>query len=136
MPDPACVLSHALPPVPAGMNAVDVELSRMQGEVVSLEQRIASKKLELIVAPSGLDKGTESAAKLYERMTSFRLMGILFVMKDFLASLNTLNKLFQFRLLTYHGVMADLELTKRTIRLTFLGEKGVQVMWILENPRA
>lgn len=53
-------------------------------------------------------------------------MGILFVLKDFLGILNDLNRLLQFRLLTYKGIMMGVERANRKLRWQFLGENGVQ----------
>lgn len=55
------------------------------------------------------------------------MRGILYVLKYFLALLNELNKMFQYRLLTYNGVKAELERAKRGLKLQFLGDKGVKV---------
>lgn len=92
-----------------------------------MRQKISASRRQHQVAMPGEAKGVEFAACLLERMSSFRMMGILYVLKDFLAILNELNKMFQFRLLTYSGVKAELERARRRLKLQFLGDKGVKV---------
>lgn len=98
----------------------------MENKIATCEHQIAASRLQHQNVSAIEEKGNAPAASLIERLSSFRIMGILFVMVDLLGILNELNRLFQFRLLTYKGFTEDLSRTNRKLTRYFLGPNGVQ----------
>lgn len=76
----------------------------------------ADSNTELYV-PSGAEAARDpTVARLLERMSSFRVMDIIFVLRDSRAILDELNELFQFRIPTYSRIRMYLERAKRNLR--------------------
>lgn len=115
-------LAATLVPQPAGIHNLEPQMSAVQQREASLRQKVVTSRLQhRAVSPGAKAEIDPTAARLVERMSSFRVMGILFVLRDFLAILDELNTLFQFRLPTYSGVGTDLDRAKRKPRLWFFG---------------
>ena len=114
-----CRVAAAQEPIP--------RVALLRQEELSLRKKIAASKFRHQVAQPGEAKGIVAGASLLEQMSSFRLMGTLYVLKDFLAILNEMNKPFQYRLLTYNGIVADVERAKRNLTMQFLGDSGVKM---------
>ncbi|CAM9558335.1 unnamed protein product [Scytosiphon promiscuus] len=114
-----------LQPATEAMQRIQEQLFPLVQKEARCQREIAASRL-LRENASSTEKGTAAAASLFERMSSFRMMGMMFVLQDFLGILNELNRLFQFRLLTYKGIMADVHRAGRKLRRQFLGENGVQ----------
>lgn len=120
-------------PLPFPVNLARLALQQILDELGPLEAKISvfrgnieASRLQHQNVSAIAEKGTPVAASLLGRLSSFRVLGILFVMNDFLGVLNELNRLFQTRLKTYKGIMEEVDETKRKLKRYFLGPNGVQ----------
>lgn len=84
-----------LAPRPAVTQQLEAVIANVQQREASLRQEIVTSRLQhLAVSRDAEAESDLAAARLLERMSSFQVMGILFVLSDFLAILIEVNKLF------------------------------------------
>ena len=108
------------------MKDVLVKMEPFQCKVLEAQSFIASSRAERDLIDPAKEEGNPAAASLLQKLSSFRVVGMMVAMKDVLDILNECNRLLQFRLLTYKGMMENVRRSERKLERSFLGDNGVQ----------